>query len=210
MRLHLSLTMLVLVASGLVACKTTNSKSTNDQEVASCADVKVADIGQLPVINELPNPFLKTNGKVIRAKKDWACRRTEIGAQAQAYQLGDKPAAPEQVKAELQGDNLLVTVIDKGKTLSFTAKITRPKTGKAPYPAVIGMGGSWINNEALAKQGIALIQFPNNEIAEQLNGGSRGKGKFYEVYGGDHSAGALIAWAWGVSRLIDALELAPN
>ena len=103
-----------------------------------------------------------------------------------------------------------MTVVDKGKTLTFTAKITLPKTGKAPYPAIIGMGGSWINNDELAKQEIALIQFPNNEIAEQLNGGSRGKGKFYEVYGSDHSAGALLAWAWGVSRLIDALELAPK
>lgn len=210
MRFPPSLTMFVLVASGLMACKATNFQSTHHKEIAACADIKVVDIGQLPAIAELPNPFLKVNGKVISAKKDWACRRAEIGAQVQAYQLGDKPTAPEQVKAELQGENLLVTVVDKGKTLSFTAKITLPKTGKAPYPAVIGMGGSWINNEALAKQGIALIQFPNNEIAEQLNGGSRGKGKFYEVYGGDHSAGALMAWAWGVSRLIDALELAPN
>jgi hypothetical protein len=202
--------MFVLAASGLVACKATNSQIARHPELAACIAPNVADIGQLPVIAELPNPFLKMNGEMIRAKKDWACRRAEIGAQAQAYQLGGKPAAPEQVKAELQGDNLLVTVVDKGKTLSFTAKITLPKTGKAPYPAIIGMGGSWINNEALAKQGIALIQFPNNEIAEQLNGGSRGKGKFYEVYGSDHSAGALMAWAWGVSRLIDALELAPN
>lgn len=210
MRFPLSLAVLVLMTSGLVACKTANSQSSHDQEVAACAELKLADMSQLPVIAELPNPFLKVNGKMIRTKKDWACRRAEIGAQAQAYQLGDKPAAPEQVKAELQGDNLLVTVIEKGKTLSFTAKITIPKMGKAPYPAIIGMGGSWINNEALAKQGIALIQFPNNEIAEQLNGDSRGKGKFYEVYGSDHSAGALMAWAWGVSRLIDALELTPN
>ncbi len=210
MRFPLSLTVLVLATSGLMACKATNSQSTRHPELAACAVPKLADFAQLPVIAELPNPFLKINGKVINAKKDWACRRIEIGAQAQAYQLGDKPASPEQVKAELQGENLLVTVVDKGKTLNFTAKITLPKTGKAPYPAIIGMGGSWINNEALAKQGIAHIQFSNNEIAEQLNGGSRGKGKFYDLYGGDHSAGALMAWAWGVSRLIDALELAPN
>ena len=210
MRFPVSSMILVLMASSLVACKTINSPSIHLKEVAACAELKLADISQLPVIAELPNPFQKANGDVIRAKKDWACRRAEIGAQAQAYQLGNKPSSPEQVKAELQGENLLVTVVDKGKTLTFTAKITLPKTGKAPYPAIIGMGGSWINNEALAKQGIALIQFPNNEIAEQLNGGSRGKGKFYELYGSDHSAGALMAWAWGVSRLIDALELAPN
>ena len=210
MRFPVSLPVLVLVASSLLACKVTNSQGIHEQTVAECAEARVVDIAQLPIIPELPNPFVKANGETITTKKDWACRRAEIGAQAQAYQLGLKPPTPEQVKAELQGDNLLVTVVDNGKTVNFTAKITLPKTGKAPYPAIIGMGGSWINNDELAKQGIALIQFPNNEIAEQLNGSSRGKGKFYEVYGGDHSAGALIAWAWGVSRLIDALELVPN
>lgn len=37
----------------------------------------------------------------------------------------------------------------------------------------------------------------------------RGQGKFYTLYGNTHSAGALTAWAWGVSRIIDALELTP-
>jgi len=207
MRLTSALIMFALISSALVACKATDI---HDHELSDCAAAKLVDFAQLPVITELPNPFVTANGRTITTKKDWACRRAEIGAQMQAYQLGDKPVAPAQVKAELQGENLLVTVTDKGKTLSFTAKIILPKTGKAPYPAIIGMGNSWLNNDALAKQGIAIIQFPNNEIAEQLNTGSRGKGKFYDIYGSDHSAGALIAWAWGVSRLIDALELAPN
>ena len=34
-------------------------------------------------------------------------------------------------------------------------------------------------------------------------------GKFYDLYGSSHEAGAMIAWAWGVSRLIDALETTP-
>lgn len=79
MRFPLSLTMLVLMTSGLVACKTTNSQRTHGQEVAACAEFKLADIAQLPVIAGLPNPFQKANGKVISAKKDWACRRAEIG-----------------------------------------------------------------------------------------------------------------------------------
>lgn len=38
----------------------------------------------------------------------------------------------------------------------------------------------------------------------------RGQGKFYDLYGKGHSAGAMITWAWGVSRIIDALELTPD
>jgi hypothetical protein len=58
--------------------------------------------------------------------------------------------------------------------------------------------------------GVAIINFPNNEIAQQINQSSRGVGKFYDLYGSGHSAGALMAWAWGVSRLIDALEKTPT
>src|SRR5699024_9940188 len=55
-------------------------------------------------------------------------------------------------------------------------------------------------------------RFPNNELAQQRGPQSRGKGKFYKMFGDSsaHSAGALMAWAWGVSRLIDALESTPG
>jgi hypothetical protein len=39
---------------------------------------------------------------------------------------------------------------------------------------------------------------------------SRGKGKFFDLYGSNYNAGATMAWAWGVSRLIDALETTPS
>ena len=211
MRVNSFLKFVLLMSSGfLISLATVGKETSSDLETFSCSIGTLPGLEDLAVISELPNPFIGINGKMIKTKKDWACRRVEISAQAQAYQLGNKPAAPEKVSAQMQGENLLITVEDKGTTISFTAKITLPKTGKAPYPAIIGIGGSWINNDELAKQGIAIIQFPNNEIAEQLNGSSRGKGKFYDLYGNDQSAGALMAWAWGVSRLIDALETTPS
>lgn len=194
------------VAGCLVSCTANESSQAIPNRLVACPAPALPMFDQLPVINALPNPFATASGKLITSKKQWACRSAEIGAQAQAYELGEKPGKPESVTAELKDESLVVTVADKGKSISFAAKITYPKVGKAPYPAVIGMGGSWINNEELANHGVAVIQFPNNEIAEQLNGGSRGKGKFFELYGADHSAGALMAWAWGVSRLIDGLE----
>jgi hypothetical protein len=57
---------------------------------------------------------------------------------------------------------------------------------------------------------VATITFDNNDIAAQQDASSRGQGKFYDLYGSTHPAGALIAWAWGVSRLIDALEITPT
>lgn len=43
-------------------------------------------------------------------------------------------------------------------------------------------------------------------IASQQALFSRGYGLFYDLYGTNHNAGAMAAWAWGVGKLIDALE----
>ena len=46
-------------------------------------------------------------------------------------------------------------------------------------------------------------------IASQQAIFSRGYGLFYDLHGTNHSAGAMIAWTWGVGKLIDALESLP-
>jgi hypothetical protein len=58
--------------------------------------------------------------------------------------------------------------------------------------------------------GVATIVFPNDTIAAQMDGTSRGQGAFYDLLGSDRSAGAMMAWAWGVGRLIDAIEQTPD
>jgi len=57
--------------------------------------------------------------------------------------------------------------------------------------------------------GVSVITFNNNDMAAQNSGASRGVGKFYQLYGSGHSASAMMAWAWGISRVIDALEMTP-
>ncbi len=176
----------------------------------ACATPALADYAALKEIPKLPDPFMFLDGKPVTTAKEWTCRRAEISAQVQKYELGIKPAAADVVQASLREKDLLVSVERGGKTVSFTAKITLPSTGKAPYPAMIGMGAVSLNNAELLQQGVALISFPNNDIGEQMNQSSRGKGKFFELYGSDHSASAMMAWSWGVSRLIDALEKTPG
>lgn len=57
---------------------------------------------------------------------------------------------------------------------------------------------------------IAVLSYNNDAIAQEDSTASRGKGIFYNLYGASHSASAMTAWAWGVSRIIDVLEATPS
>ncbi|HEV7606766.1 MAG TPA: BACON domain-containing carbohydrate-binding protein, partial [Steroidobacteraceae bacterium] len=176
----------------------------------ACTVPPMPTYASLPSNAFFPDPFTFMNGNRMTTKAEWTCRRAEIAAEAQEFEYGAKPNTPASATTGSRtGNTLVVTVNDNGRTLSFNAAITYPSTGTAPYPAVIGIGGSSLNNSALTSAGVAVINFPNSEIAQQTNQSSRGVGKFYDMYGSGHSAGALIAWAWGASRLIDALEKTP-
>ncbi|XP_006455315.1 hypothetical protein AGABI2DRAFT_209748 [Agaricus bisporus var. bisporus H97] len=152
----------------------------------------------------LPDPFTFADGQTkVTTKAQWNCRRAELSKLLQQYELGTLPPKPSSVTGSLNGNTLSVSVSEGGKSISFSATITRPSGATAPYPAIIGVGG--INIPAPA--GVAVINFNNNDIALQTDGSSRGRGKFYDLYGSNHSAGAMIAWAWGISRIIDVLEM---
>ncbi|RFU80697.1 carbohydrate esterase family 15 [Trichoderma arundinaceum] len=142
------------------------------------------------------------NGDKVTTKQHFLCRQTEISQLLQKYELGTLPGAPATLTASFSGNTLKINCGDSGKSISFSVTITYPSSGTAPYPAIIGYGGGSLP----APAGVAMINFNNDDMAAQVNTGSRGQGKFYDLYGKGHSAGAMTAWAWGVSRVIDALE----
>ncbi|KAG6879291.1 carbohydrate-binding module 1 [Termitomyces sp. T32_za158] len=155
---------------------------------------------------KLPDPFKFVGGTRTATKSDWDCRREEISQLFQRYELGTLPPKPQTVTASLSGTTLTINVSDSGKSISFSVTISAPSGVTAPYPAIIAYGGMSIPRPS----GVAVITFNNDDMAAQVNGGSRGQGKFYTLYGSTHSAGAMTAWAWGVSRIIDALEMTPS
>ncbi|KAF3931688.1 hypothetical protein ABW19_dt0202797 [Dactylella cylindrospora] len=153
----------------------------------------------------LPDPFTFVNGAKVTTKDQFKCRQAEISSLMQTYELGVKPPKPSSVTSSWSGNRLTINVSNGGTSISFAVTITAPSGGSGPYPAIIGYAGGNIPIPA----GVALINYNHDEIAVQQNSGSRGQGKFYTLYGSGHSAGALTAWAWGVSRILDALEQTP-
>ena len=124
----------------------------------------------------------------------------------QTNELGIKPSKPAQLSASFANNTLTITAGVNGKSITFSPTITYPTTGQAPYPAVIGIDGINIP----IPSGVAKITLNVDDLALQNDQSSRGVGKFFQLYGTDASAGALSAWAWGVSRVIDALEMVPS
>jgi hypothetical protein len=158
----------------------------------------------LQTISTLPDPFSwypAQEGRISSAE-DWTCRRSHITTLLQQLELGEKPPTPSSVTATLSSNTLSITATESGNSISFDVDISYPASGNGPFSAIIAYGALSLP----LPEGIATITFPNDLIAQQTDTSSRGEGLFYDLYGSDHSASAMTAWAWGVSVLIDALE----
>jgi hypothetical protein len=178
---------------------------------AACPRPPLPAPNTLPNIAGHPDPFLMANGTRITTKAEWTCRRAEIKAQVEEYESGPKPVVdPANVTGAFAGNQLTVGVSEQGRNVSFSIQINRPNGAQGAIPLLIGVGGSSLDNSVFTQNGVATANLDNNAMGAQAGGGSRGTGTFYELYGNDHPASSMVAWAWGVSRVIDALEKTPE
>lgn len=134
----------------------------------------------------------------------WDCRRQEIGDMFQEYELGWLPSPPDHLSASLQNNNLTITCSVNSTEITFVVPITYPSGASSgpPYPAMLVLEYPTLP----IPEGVAVMNLNTTEIGWQTDATSRGKGKFYDLYGSDASAGAMIAWTWAISRVFDALE----
>jgi hypothetical protein len=188
--------------SGIDGAAGTSSACGEEDCGSSCTIPTLPAMSALTSNAKLPDPFMMMAGTRITSKSEWQCRRAEIAAQLINYETGPKdPRPPGEVTGSFAGNKLTVNVLGE----SFTVNVMLP-SGEGPFPAVVYLDGSQLAS-TISGLGVASIAFDTNGIANQ--NGMRGSGSFYSITGGTGSSGALIGWAWGVSRIIDALEVTP-
>ncbi len=137
---------------------------------ADCPTPVLPAFADLPEVTTLPDPFLAADGSGRDTSfAAWECRRNEILAEIQHYEVGQKPPRPDTLLARYDGDTLYVDLTHHGATLTLSCAVTLPKS-EGPFPAVIGVGrgsGS-LPAELFSTRGIATIAF--NTSPRRLRG----------------------------------------
>ena len=165
-------------------------------------------VADLPVIHELPDAL-----EGVGDFSDWSRRRSEIAAMIQHYGIGQKPAVnkEEQVKARMDADTLIVDVTVGGETLTLRSNIRYPKEGVAPFPLMIGTSGISLPRQMFDSIPLATMVYHERQVNSysqwRRSGKQRGEYEFDRLYPHLKENGAYSQWAWGLSRLIDGLQL---
>jgi endo-1,4-beta-xylanase len=191
---------------------------------ADAKALKPAD--KLPRVKELPNPFRFADGSSVRTRADWKRRRQELKDLFQDYEYGHLPPKPKKMtlrrgkvvvdkenKVAIEDVDLLLEHAGKKLTLHF--RLAWPDKAKKAVPVVIqswfglrGFGdrggrpsGRWF--APYTKRGYGVAQCYFQEMAPDNKMRTTG---VYRLFGNKIDCGALMAWAWGVHRVLDAVE----
>lgn len=177
---------------------------------------------ELPAVKELANPFSFADGTPVRTPEDWARRRSELKDLFQDYEYGHLPPKPEAMTVDrgakvVDKDNsvvlqdLDVNLAQGDKAFTMHVRLALPADAKAPVPVIVQSGfgrrgaASGRRYALFTRRGYAVAECQFNEVALDNKDRARTVG-VYRLFGDRIDCGALMAWAWGVSRVIDALE----
>jgi hypothetical protein len=146
---------------------------------------------------KLPDPFAMHDGTRITSKAQWGCRRAEIKADLEKFEIGPKPAPPT-VKATFSGGKLSVDVTTSSGTITLSSTVSG--SGSC---VVIGM-----NSSSSLVTGCTQVPFSHDQVVKYGSDSTQNQSDpFYKVYPDLwKKIGNYTAWSWGISRLIDGIE----
>lgn len=174
------------------------------EDEGPCAIPELPSFEDLQELRTLPDPFTLLNGERMTSRAQWRCRREEISRLAQRFIYGENPPLPESVTGSVTNAGVTVNVGNQGQDVSFGASITLPPGASGPVPAIIAYGGTAFQ-EAILAEGVAVISYSVDPVGGQFDRDPK-TGAFFAANPDYQATGNLIAWAWGVSRIIDVLE----
>ena len=172
------------------------------------ADCNVS-AGALSNNQNLPDPFSFNDGSRVSTFEEWSCRRNEIKADIEQYEIGSKPDKPENITASYSGGTLTVNVTVNGQTLTLTSEVNMP-SGTGPFPVVIGMNAPTGQLSSGLFNGVIQVSFNHNQVALYSQGTRDPSYPFFDLYPELTSNGYYSAWSWGISRIIDGIEIVQN
>ncbi|GHV82394.1 hypothetical protein AGMMS49991_09520 [Spirochaetia bacterium] len=168
---------------------------------------------------DYPNPFVFADGSPLLNPADWPERRREIEKIVQHYWTGYYPPQPTRVSytggtATKTGDtwtltNTVITVEANGRSATFSYNApTLPANQVGPNGLPIGPDNPipmWVvgTNAALTNNGWATLNFTLS--SDNMPAGVNTL--FSYANSDDNRPSALVADAWVIARIIDALEL---
>lgn len=176
-----------------------------------CPDPVSLDKNKLKSCKTLPSPFEWADGSgSVTDYCDWSCRRNEIKREIEYWEIGEKPKF-DKLEASYSGGTLTVKIYNGSNSLTLTSKLSVP-SGNGPHPIVIGMDGNTGSISSSYFSKCIQVPFTHSQIAEYnsgMGGGGRSQNDpFYKLYPGTFNTKAdYCAWSWGISRLIDGLEI---
>ncbi len=172
----------------------------------------------IPSLAALPDLF---DGGCTVTPDAWRVRRAELLELLQSELYGHLPPTPEAVTLRpvhdftfpddrhIMGKSYRIVTAPTGFAFRFTLVLP---PGPGPWPVLIDGDGCWryLTNDIIydaVARGYGIAYFDRLEIAPDA-GPERDTGLYLAYPDGDYAA--LAAWAWGYSRVVDALLTLPG
>ena len=160
----------------------------------------------------IPDLMTFQDGTPVETAEDWARRRAEIRGLYEYYMYGILPDGSEETLTwHVAGSTLHITVARDGHEVTLDVPFSLPEgeapEGGWPYYIEYSFWGPSPAAQYAVTRGYAAFAYAPYAVAADNTSRT---GLFYTLYpyGSTPSTqtGVLSAWAWGVSKIIDALE----
>ena len=173
-------------------------------------------VSQLKSSKDVPDPFVFMDGSKVQSKDDWWKRQAEISCMYEYYMYGKWiDGSDDETTYSINGNSMTINVKRKstGKTASFKAVINLPNNVRhdGGAPVILGMHKG-ISESTATSNGYAVITYDSDGMFSApgtAQDNNQHKGAFYDLYpygkNWDEQTGDLMAWSWGISRILDAL-----